>query len=130
MAIPPSLVRGRHRSDAQPALGEALAMARSLNLANQSEWDAWKRSGARQSDLPGRPDLIYKHDGWQGLAHWLGTSSERGATASKIPATAGCGIKDERLGDRPFDAAHVCLPGTRGIRPASQEPSSSNRRAS
>ena len=104
---------------------KALAMARSLNLANQFEWDAWKRSGARQSDLPGRPDLIYKHDGWQGLAHWLGTSSERGATAStasKVPKTAGCGIKDERLGDRPFDAA------SRGARVPAGDPGDPTRK--
>ena len=54
---------------------EALLHARSLNLKSQAEWHAWSKSGARPANIPGCPDKVYKHNGWQGYGHWLGTGN-------------------------------------------------------
>ena len=52
---------------------EALALARSLNLASQFEWKVWCKEGTRPPNVPGCPDKIYKDGGWQGWVHWLGS---------------------------------------------------------
>ena len=51
---------------------DALAVARSLGLNGQKDWEAWSKSGARPASLPARPDRAYEHRGWQGWAHWFG----------------------------------------------------------
>ena len=57
---------------------EALAVARSLKLANRFEWDAWCKAGLRPPGVPANPDRTYKDGGWQGWGHWLGTGNARG----------------------------------------------------
>ena len=52
--------------------GEALAFARTLQLASIKKWRAWCKSGARPSNIPSSPATIYQHSGWQGYTHWLG----------------------------------------------------------
>ena len=59
---------------------EALLYARSLKLKTQKEWMAWSKSGSRPLNLPSAPDRAYKHKGWQGLQHWLGTKKTPGTT--------------------------------------------------
>ena len=54
---------------------EALRLARSLGLADQSEWRAWCKDGMRPPNIPAGPDKIYKEDGWRGWRHWLGTGT-------------------------------------------------------
>ena len=54
---------------------KALLYARSLNLKGEkgeNGWRAWSKSGARPSNIPANPEKIYKHEGWQGHADWLG----------------------------------------------------------
>ena len=53
---------------------EALLHAHSLKLKGVKEWQAWCQRGERPANIPARPDLTYKHEGWQGIGHWLGTS--------------------------------------------------------
>ena len=62
--------------------GEALAFVRSLRLKNKAEWYAWKRTGARPPNIPSGPETVYKHAGWQGCGHWLGTGAV--ASANKV----------------------------------------------
>ena len=52
---------------------EALLCARSLRLKNMREWRVWRKTSARPTNIPSHPDAIYKHEGWQGYGHWLGT---------------------------------------------------------
>ena len=54
---------------------EALAVAQSLRLANRKEWHAWGKEGLRPANVPAAPDQTYKHDGWEGWGHWLGTGN-------------------------------------------------------
>ena len=54
---------------------KALLYARSLKLKNEKDWKVWRKSGARPVDIPSSPDKHYKHDGWQGYGHWLGTGT-------------------------------------------------------
>ena len=56
-------------------LKKALVYARSLKLKNMKYWQQWCKSGARQANMPSDPDNSYKHDGWQGYGHWLGTGN-------------------------------------------------------
>ena len=54
---------------------QALLYARSLRLKGQKGWQAWRKSGERAANVPSTPDRTYKHDGWQGYGHWLGTGT-------------------------------------------------------
>ena len=54
---------------------QALMHARTLNLKGFKEWRDWATTGARPANMPSTPDKIYKHDGWQGYGHWLGTGN-------------------------------------------------------
>ena len=54
---------------------KALLYARSLKRKNQKEWAQWCKSDVRPPNMPSHPDLTYKHDGWQGYGHWLGTGN-------------------------------------------------------
>ena len=56
---------------------EALLHARSLKLKTQKEWNAWSKTSARPANMPCAPDQVYKHEGWQGVGHWLGTGNTR-----------------------------------------------------
>ena len=53
--------------------GKALFYARSLKLESEKDWKTWSNSGARPVNIPANPSRTYKHDGWQGYGHWLGT---------------------------------------------------------
>ena len=53
---------------------KALLYARSLKLTSEKEWREWRRSGARPANMPSCPEKVYKHQGWQGYRHWLGTA--------------------------------------------------------
>ena len=55
--------------------GTALAFARSLKMNSRQDWDAWRRTAARPGNIPSNPDQTYKHNGWQGYGHWLGSSN-------------------------------------------------------
>jgi hypothetical protein len=54
---------------------KALLYARSLKLKTLKEWEQWRKTGVREAKMPSRPDLTYKHVGWQGWGHWLGTGT-------------------------------------------------------
>ena len=52
---------------------KALVYVRSLKLQTHEEWAAWRKSDARPPNIPSNPNATYKHEGWCGYAHWLGT---------------------------------------------------------
>ena len=54
---------------------KALLYARCLKLKNHREWRVWCKSEARDAKISSTPDRTYKHDGWQGYGHWLGTGN-------------------------------------------------------
>ena len=54
---------------------QALLHARSLKLKPEKEWRAWRKSAARPGNVPACPEAVYKHGGWQGYGHWLGTGN-------------------------------------------------------
>ena len=41
------------------SFNEALAVARSLNLASRMEWQQWSKEGMRPPNVPSRPDKTY-----------------------------------------------------------------------
>jgi hypothetical protein len=52
---------------------EGRALARGLELKNRTEWREWRKSSQRPSDIPCRPDLTYRDDGWVSWPDWLGS---------------------------------------------------------
>jgi hypothetical protein len=54
---------------------EAREYAKSLDLKNQKEWEAFSKSGNRPKDIPSNPDRLYKDSGWTGYGDWLGTGN-------------------------------------------------------
>lgn len=53
---------------------DAKKFVHSLGLKNIQEWNDWKKSGNKPSDIPSSPNLIYKNE-WQGVGDWLGTGN-------------------------------------------------------
>jgi hypothetical protein len=56
----------------------ARAFVRALGLKKQKEWALYckggiKRKGKKPSDIPSKPERVYKNSGWLGLGDWLGT---------------------------------------------------------
>ena len=64
---------------------KALLYARSLKVKNKKAWQAWRMTGARPANIPSAPDTVYKHDGWQGWGHWLGTGNQAGGKRDFLP---------------------------------------------
>ena len=64
---------------------KALLYARTLKLKSIKEWRDWAKTGARPANMPSAPDKTYKHDGWQGYGHWLGTGNLAGSKLA-VPA--------------------------------------------
>ena len=69
---------------------QALLYARSLNLKSKDDWKAWGKSGARPDNVPSCPDKVYKHHGWQGHGHWLGTGNAAHKTSSSCRSRRRC----------------------------------------
>ena len=59
------------------SFGELLGFARSLGLQSKTEWFRWAKSGNRPIDIPVNPANSYKGEGWQGWAHFLGTTNKK-----------------------------------------------------
>ena len=64
---------------------DALLLAQSLGLANSREWNEWSKEGMRPANVPSTPQQSYKHDGWQGWGHWLGTGNLATQTMQFLP---------------------------------------------
>ena len=64
---------------------EALAVARSLELATRREWQAWCKEGMCPANVPRGPDQVYTDGGWQGWGHWLGTGNKVGGAKNFLP---------------------------------------------
>jgi superfamily II DNA or RNA helicase len=52
---------------------EAQSFVKGLKLGSSKEWRTYCLSGNRPFNIPAKPDLIYKHNGWKGFGDWLGT---------------------------------------------------------
>ena len=56
----------------------ARTIVRKLKLKSFKEWDAWRKSGQRPSNIPSNPHLTYRDDGWISMPDWLGYKNLRG----------------------------------------------------
>eukprot|EP00947_MAST-08B_sp_MAST-8B-sp1_P003548 g3548.t1 len=63
----------------------ARAWVRERNLKSANEWQEWSKSRQRPSNIPGRPDQVYRDKGWVSWPDWLGTSTTRGAKGDFLP---------------------------------------------
>ena len=70
---------------------EALAVARSLNLANRFDWEQCCKEGTRPPNVPSSPHQVYTDGGWQGWGHWLGTVKRQGLPRAPVAGPANVG---------------------------------------
>ena len=59
---------------------EAHEFALKLKLKNQKQWRSYCKRHIKglpllPEDMPANPDQVYKHTGWAGFGHWLGTGT-------------------------------------------------------
>ena len=47
-------------------------MVRKKGLKSQKDWYEWSKSGQRPSDIPSKPNEVYRDHGWVSWADWLG----------------------------------------------------------
>ena len=73
------------RKLAVPAVQEGAAVCTLPQAEKQKEWKDWAKTGVRPANMPSSPDKIYKHDGWQGYGHWLGTGNLVGGKLAFLP---------------------------------------------
>jgi hypothetical protein len=59
------------------SFNETVDFARSLALTSKADWFRWAASSDRPSDIPVNPAEAYNGDGWQGWAHFLGTTNKK-----------------------------------------------------
>ena len=52
---------------------DARKFARSIKIKNGNEWNTYCNSGNRPSDIPFRPDQVYKNKGWTTWGDFVGT---------------------------------------------------------
>ena len=64
---------------------KALLYARSLKLKGVKDWAAWNKSGVRPENVPCNPHKVFKHEGWQGYGHWLGTGNIKNGKQKYLP---------------------------------------------
>ena len=60
---------GKQRTKELLLFKEALAVARSLNLASSTEWNEWNewsKEGMRPPNVPSRPGKVHEDHGWPG----------------------------------------------------------------
>ena len=57
----------------------ARAIVRKLKLKGVKEWEAWRKSGQRPSNIPSDPSKTYRDDGWISWPDWLGKEGGQGA---------------------------------------------------
>jgi hypothetical protein len=50
----------------------ARTFARTLKLAGWKEWQEYRKSGKRPSNIPGSPNEVYRDAGWVSMPDWLG----------------------------------------------------------
>ena len=58
---------------------------RSFGLKSQADWCMWSKSGPRPANVPSDPDKHYRHAGWQGMGHWLGTGTVANNNRAFLP---------------------------------------------
>ena len=59
------------------AFVKARRFVHELKLKSHNDWKDYYRSGKLPKDIPTNPGNIYKNKGWNGIADWLGNSSNR-----------------------------------------------------
>ena len=75
-----------HRAAVEPIpFDDARALAHTLRLASRAEWRLWCTEGMRPPNVPSNPDRAYKHNGWEGWGHWLGTGNTQCGTKLFLP---------------------------------------------
>ena len=48
-----------------------------LKLKSQKQWHEWSKSGQRPSNVPSRPDKVYKGKGWVSYPDWMGYTAKK-----------------------------------------------------
>jgi superfamily II DNA or RNA helicase len=52
---------------------EAREFVRSLNIITSTEWNEYRKSESRPSNIPSNPNVVYKNSGYLSMEDWLGT---------------------------------------------------------
>lgn len=52
---------------------EARAYIHNLHFKSLADWQRYRRSAEKPSDIPTNPNVVYEEDGWRDLGDWLGT---------------------------------------------------------
>jgi len=55
----------------------ARSFSRSLGLSNVDEWYEYKKSGKKPPNIPGKPNFVYRNEGWNGMKDWLGADKKQ-----------------------------------------------------
>eukprot|EP00947_MAST-08B_sp_MAST-8B-sp1_P000833 g833.t1 len=70
--------KGDQNKKEMASFEDARATVRRIGLTSQKEWEEWSKSGQRPSNVPGRPDKVYKGKGWVSYPDWMGYQYTQG----------------------------------------------------
>jgi len=69
------------------SFGDARKFVHALKLKNEAAWQIFCKGGNRPSDIPARPNQVYKDNGWISWGDWLGTYRKADKDRVFIPFT-------------------------------------------
>ena len=105
----------------------ARAFVHRLKLTSVEEWKEWSKSGQRPSNVPGRPDQVYKDTGWVSWPDWMGYTDKKRGSKLKRMGYEQAGDESER-GENPTTSKRARDPPTTETSAAFSLPSSPFRR--
>ena len=89
---PPTVKKRKKASKSKAAGGgskwlsfeEARALVRALKLGSHKEWEEYSKSG-RPSNIPGKPNKMYRDAGWISMPDWLGYEEKKMPKGGALP---------------------------------------------
>ena len=66
----------------------ARVFARTLGLTGWAEWIEYRTSGKLPSNIPSKPDEVYRYAGWESMDDWLGSAAASSLSSSSSSSSS------------------------------------------
>ena len=66
----------------------ARVFARTLGLTGWAEWIEYRTSGKLPSNIPSKPDEVYRYAGWESIDDWLGSAAASSPSSSSSSSSS------------------------------------------
>eukprot|EP00947_MAST-08B_sp_MAST-8B-sp1_P000857 g857.t1 len=92
-------------------------VVRKLQLTSKTEWEEWRKSGQRPSNVPSSPDQVYKGKGWVSWPDWMGYKYTKGDKQNRrkrkrieqSKSSSACSSSSSSSSSPPVDNCVICF---------------------